>query len=92
MFYVLGGLGICWELYIYVGYYVFFYYDLMIGKFIIYGESCDEVIVCMCYVFEEIVVEGIKMNIFFQCVIMVDENFFVGGINIYYLEKKLGLV
>lgn len=62
-FYVFGGMGVCWELYIYFGYIVFVYYDLMIGKFIIYGENCDVVIVCMCNVFNEMIVEGIKINI-----------------------------
>lgn len=65
MFYLLGGLGVCWDLYIYVGYIVLLYYDFMIGKLIIYGESCDEVIVCMCYVLDELVVDGIKINVLF---------------------------
>lgn len=46
-FYVFGGFGVCWEFYIYVGYIVLLYYDLMIGKLICYGENCDVVIVCM---------------------------------------------
>lgn len=45
--YVLGGLGVCWDLYIYLGYVVFLYYDLMIGKLIIFVENCDIVICCM---------------------------------------------
>jgi acetyl-CoA carboxylase biotin carboxylase subunit len=45
----------------------------------------------MRHALEEIVVEGIKTNIPLQRAIMADENFFAGGTNIHYLEKKLGL-
>jgi acetyl-CoA carboxylase biotin carboxylase subunit len=39
----------------------------------------------------EIVIEGIKTNIDLQKDILSDENFGIGGTNIHYLEKKLGL-
>lgn len=89
-FYVSGGFGVCWEFYIYVGYMVLLYYDFMIGKFICYGENCDVVIVCMKNVLQELIFDGIKINIDLQICIMNDEYFQYGGINIYYLEKKFG--
>ena len=91
MFHAPGGLGIRWESHIYAGYHVPPYYDSMIGKLITYGESRDEAIARMRHALEEIVVEGIKTNIPLQRAIMADENFFAGGTNIHYLEKKLGL-
>lgn len=89
MFHAPGGLGVRWESHIYSGYTVPPYYDSMIGKLITYGESRDEAIARMRHALKELVVEGIKTNIPLQLRIMDDENFFNGGTNIHYLEKKL---
>mgnify|MGYP001981090929 FL=1 len=45
----------------------------------------------MRHALDELVIEGIKTNIPLQRSIMADENFFAGGTNIHYLEKKLGM-
>jgi acetyl-CoA carboxylase biotin carboxylase subunit len=91
MFHAPGGLGVRWESHIYSGYSVPPYYDSMIGKLITYGESRDEAIARMRHALSELVVEGIKTNVPLQQLIMADENFFNGGTNIHYLEKKLGI-
>ena len=39
---------------------------------------------------DEMVIDGIKTNIPLQRKIMEDEVFCKGGMNIHYLEKKLG--
>ena len=39
----------------------------------------------------EMVIDGIKCNIPLHARIMEDANFRAGGMNIHYLEKKLGL-
>jgi acetyl-CoA carboxylase biotin carboxylase subunit len=39
----------------------------------------------------EIVIEGIKTNVPLHQDIMTDAGFIGGGMNIHYLEKKLGL-
>ena len=91
MFHAPGGLGVRWESHIYSGYTVPPYYDSMIGKLITYGESRDEAIARMRHALSELVVEGIKTNVPLQQLIMADENFFNGGTNIHYLEKKLGI-
>lgn len=91
MFHAPGGLGVRWESHIYSGYTVPPYYDSMIGKLITFGESRDEAIARMRHALSELVVEGIKTNVPLQQLIMADENFFNGGTNIHYLEKKLGL-
>ncbi|AEP31542.1 acetyl-CoA carboxylase biotin carboxylase subunit [Brumicola nitratireducens] len=91
MFHAPGGLGVRWESHIYTGYTVPPYYDSMIGKLITYGDSRDEAIAKMRHALSELVIEGIKTNVPLQQLIMADENFFNGGTNIHYLEKKLGL-
>jgi acetyl-CoA carboxylase biotin carboxylase subunit len=91
MFHSPGGLGVRWESHIYSGYTVPPYYDSMIGKLITYGDTRDEAIAKMRHALRELVVEGIKTNVPLQQLIMADENFFNGGTNIHYLEKKLGL-
>ena len=92
MFHAPGGLGIRWESHIYSGYSVPPFYDSMIGKLITYGETRDEAITRMRHALDELVIDGIKTNIPLQKSIMADENFFAGGTNIHYLEKKLGLI
>lgn len=91
MFHSPGGFGVRWESHIYAGYAVPPNYDSMIGKLITYGESRDIAIARMLQSLDELVVEGIKTNIPLQQSIMADENFFAGGTNIHYLEKKLGI-
>jgi len=90
-FHAPGGLGVRWDSHIYSGYTVPPYYDSMIGKLICYGDSRDTAIARMRQALDEIVVEGIKTNIPLQKEIMRDENFALGGTNIHYLHKKLGL-
>ncbi|WP_395338633.1 acetyl-CoA carboxylase biotin carboxylase subunit [Ningiella sp. W23] len=89
MFHSPGGLGVRWESHIYSGYTVPPYYDSMIGKLITFGESREEAIVRMRHALDELVVDGIKTNVPLQKRILADENFFNGGTNIHYLEKKL---
>jgi acetyl-CoA carboxylase biotin carboxylase subunit len=91
MFHAPGGLGVRWESHIYTGYTVPPSYDSMIGKLITYGENRDVAIARMRHALDELVIEGIKTNVPLQQKIMADENFFNGGTNIHYLEKKLGL-
>ena len=91
MFHPPGGLGVRWDSHIYSGYTIPPYYDSMIGKLITYGESRDVAIARMRHALEELVIDGVKCNVPLQRKIMADENFFTGGTNIHYLEKKLGL-
>lgn len=90
-FYVFGGNGVCVDLYFYSGYSVLLNYDLLVGKVIIYGVDCDEVLVWMCNVLDELIVDGIKINIELYKDLVCDVVFCKGGVNIYYLEKKLGM-
>ena len=88
---IAGGPGIRFDSHIYNGYKVPPYYDSMIGKLIAHGENRDVAIARMQIALSEMVIEGIKTNIPLQADIMNDHAFQKGGMNIHYLEKKLGL-
>jgi acetyl-CoA carboxylase biotin carboxylase subunit len=86
-----GGPGIRLETHIYQGYRVPSYYDSMIGKLIAHGDTRETAIARMATALFETVIEGIKTNIPLHQEIMRDSAFNAGGMNIHYLEKKLGL-
>jgi|TARA_B110000971_G_scaffold212793_1_gene242682 acetyl-CoA carboxylase biotin carboxylase subunit len=86
-----GGAGVRMDSHIYNGYTVPPYYDSMIGKLITWGNTRESAIARMNGALSEIVIEGINTNIDLQKEILSDANFAVGGTNIHYLEKKLGL-
>ena len=90
-FHAPGGLGVRVDSHIYRGYRVPPYYDSMIGKLIVHGESREEAIARMLMALSECVIEGIKTNIPLHQELFKDNTFQMGGANIHYLEKKLGL-
>ncbi|HEB93557.1 MAG TPA: acetyl-CoA carboxylase biotin carboxylase subunit [Gammaproteobacteria bacterium] len=86
-----GGLGVRVDSHIYNGYCVPPYYDSMIGKLIVHGDSRETAMARMRTALSECVIEGIKTNIPLHQDIFNDAAFQAGGTNIHYLEKKLGL-
>ncbi|PAU63410.1 acetyl-CoA carboxylase biotin carboxylase subunit [Pseudomonas sp. PIC25] len=90
-FHAPGGNGIRVDSHLYSGYAVPPNYDSLIGKLIAYGSSRDEALARMRNALEEIVVDGIKTNIPLHRDLVRDKGFCKGGINIHYLEKKLGM-
>lgn len=86
-----GGPGVRVDTHLYNGYRVPPYYDSMIGKLITHGETREVAIARMRTALDETVIDGIKTNIPLHAEIMMDGNFIAGGMNIHYLEKKLGL-
>ena len=76
---------------LYSGYSVPPNYDSLIGKLITYGATRDEAMARMRNALEEIVVDGIKTNIPLHRDLVRDKGFCKGGVNIHYLEKKLGM-
>jgi len=90
-FHAPGGPGVRMETHIYSGYLVPPYYDSMIGKLITHGEDRRSAIARMCNALRETVIEGINTNIQLQRRIITDAAFQAGGVNIHYLEKKLGM-
>jgi len=86
-----GGNGIRVDSHIYNGYRVPPNYDSLIGKVITYGEDRDTALSRMRIALDEVVIEGIKTNIPLHEDLVRDPAFQKGGVNIHYLEKKLGL-
>jgi len=86
-----GGQGVRVDSHIYSGYRVPPYYDSMIGKLITYSDSRESAMARMRMALDEIIIDGIKTNIPLHKSLMTDATFQVGGINIHYLENKLGL-
>ncbi len=86
-----GGPGIRVDSHVYQNYLVPPYYDSMIGKLIAYGDTREIAMARMRIALSEMIVDGIKTNIPLHKDIMNDAAFERGGVNIHYLEKKLGL-
>ncbi|WP_271409396.1 acetyl-CoA carboxylase biotin carboxylase subunit [Pseudomonas sp. Q1-7] len=90
-FHAPGGNGVRVDSHLYSGYAVPPNYDSLIGKVIAYGNTRDEAMARMRNALDEIVVDGIKTNIPLHRDLTRDKGFCKGGINIHYLEKKLGM-
>ena len=90
-FHAPGGLGVRVDSHLYSGYSVPPYYDSMIAKIVTWGDSRDIALARMRVALDELVIDGIKTNIPLQQELVVDKAFAKGGVNIHYLEKKLGL-
>ncbi|WP_447556452.1 acetyl-CoA carboxylase biotin carboxylase subunit [Vreelandella sp. EE22] len=90
LFHAPGGLGVRMDSHIYTGYSVPPHYDSLIGKLITWGASREIALTRMRNALDELLVEGIKTNIDLQKDLVRDSYFRQGGVNIHYLEKKLG--
>ncbi len=91
LFHIPGGNGVRVDSHLYAGYVVPPHYDSLVAKLITYGEDRETALIRMKIALDEMVVDGIKTNIELHQDIMADANFQKGGVNIHYLEKKLGL-
>jgi acetyl-CoA carboxylase biotin carboxylase subunit len=86
-----GGPGIRVDSHLYSGYTVPPYYDSLIGKLIAFGEDRDTAIARMKTALSEMVIEGIKTNIPLHQEICNHTAFKAGGLDIHYLERRLGI-
>ena len=86
-----GGPGIRVESHLYSGYTVPPFYDSMIAKVIAYGDNRKSALARMRIALSEMVIEGINSNIPLHQEIFQHAAFQVGGTDIHYLEKRLGL-
>ena len=90
-FHAPGGLGVRVDSHLYSGYTVPPFYDSMIAKIITHAPTRKEALKRMEVALDEMIIDGIKTNIPLQKEIVRDALFAEGGVNIHYLEKKLGL-
>lgn len=88
-FHAPGGLGVRVDSHLYNGYSVPPNYDSMIAKIITFGDSREIALNRMRQALDETIVDGIRTNIPLQQMLVRDEAFRKGGVNIHYLEKKL---
>ncbi|RMA80113.1 acetyl-CoA carboxylase biotin carboxylase subunit [Umboniibacter marinipuniceus] len=91
VFHAPGGLGVRVDSHLYSGYTVPPNYDSLIAKVICWGDTRAEALKRTERALGETVVQGIKTNIPLQVDLVTDPEFKKGGINIHYLEKKLGM-
>ena len=90
-FHAPGGLGVRVDSHLYSGYTVPPFYDSMIAKIITHAPTRKQALKRMEVALDEMIIDGIKTNIALQQEIVRDALFAQGGVNIHYLEKKLGL-
>lgn len=86
-----GGSGVRVDSHLYSGYSVPPYYDSLVAKVIATADTREAALKRMRIALEEMVVQGIRTNIPLQQMLVTDEGFREGSVNIHYLEKKLGL-
>lgn len=86
-----GGNGVRVDSHLYSGYRVPPNYDSLIGKLITHGATRDEAMARMRNALDELVVDGIKTNTPLHRELVRDPEFCKGGVNIHYLEHKLGI-
>jgi acetyl-CoA carboxylase biotin carboxylase subunit len=86
-----GGPGVRVDSHVYSGYNVPPHYDSLIGKIIAHGENRDSAIARMKNALAEMVIEGIKTNVALHQEICNHAAFRSGGLDIHYLERRLGL-
>ncbi|HBN9523806.1 TPA: acetyl-CoA carboxylase biotin carboxylase subunit [Pseudomonas aeruginosa] len=90
-FHAPGGNGVRVDSHLYSGYSVPPNYDSLVGKVITYGADRDEALARMRNALDELIVDGIKTNTELHKDLVRDAAFCKGGMNIHYLEKKLGM-
>ncbi|QJD58958.1 acetyl-CoA carboxylase biotin carboxylase subunit [Pseudomonas sp. gcc21] len=90
-FHAPGGNGVRVDSHLYSGYKVPPNYDSLVGKLITHGATRDEALARMRNALDELVVDGIKTNTPLHRELVRDPEFCKGGVNIHYLEHKLGI-
>ncbi len=81
-----GGHGVRVDSHVYAGYVIPPFYDSMIAKLIVTGQSREEALVRMKRALQEMVIEGIKTTIPFHIKLMDDPTFKSGNFTTKFLE------
>ncbi|MGR8949945.1 MAG: acetyl-CoA carboxylase biotin carboxylase subunit [Gammaproteobacteria bacterium] len=89
LFHPPGGPGVRIDSHLYDGYTVPPYYDSLVGKLIVQGETRESALARMSNALTEIVIEGIETNLALHRDLIADLAFRAGGTDIHYLENKL---
>ncbi len=83
-----GGLNTRFESSLYQGERILPFYDSMIGKLIVKGNTRMDAIKKMRRAVEETIIDGISTNLGFQYSILYDKDFIQGNIDTGYIAKK----
>lgn len=84
-----GGLGVRVDTAVYEGYEIPPFYDSMIAKVIVHGNTREEAISKMRRALYEFIISGIETNIEFQNRILHDQDYMAGEFDTSFLERKL---
>lgn len=82
------GLGVRTDGYVYEGYEIPIYYDPMISKLIVWGNTRDEAIARMRRALYEYKITGVKTSIKLLERVMNNENFIAGNYDTHFIEKN----
>lgn len=82
-----GGLGVRWDSHIYSGYSIPPFYDSMIGKLITYGSTRAIALSRMNNALKELIIDGVNTNIALHELLINNQDFISGGVNIHFLEN-----
>lgn len=85
-----GGNGIRVDTAMFQGYEIPPFYDSMVAKLIVKGNTREEAIMKMRSALGEFVVEGVTTNIDFQYEILNNENFIKGDFSTHFIEDEFG--
>jgi len=92
LFHAPGGPGVRLDSHLYSGYRVPPYYDSLVGKLITHGEDRAAAVARMRMALSEMVIEGIQTNASLHQSLLNDGAFAEeGGVDIHFLERKLGI-
>ncbi len=84
-----GGPGVRLDTHLYTGYHVPPYYDSLLAKLIVHGNSREEAIVRARHVLDSFVIEGITTTIPFLAEITRDEKFVSGDVDTGFVDRFL---
>ena len=84
-----GGFNTRFDTFLYNGCAISPYYDSMLGKIIVVGETRLEAVRRMRRAIEETIISGIDTNLGIQYAIMHDLDFLRGNFNTGFIEEKL---
>ncbi len=82
-----GGLAVRVDSALYAGYTVQPYYDSLVSKLIVHGDTRNECLLRLRRSLEEYVIDGIQTTIPLHQEIILDQNFINGDYDIHWLEK-----
>jgi len=84
-----GGPGVRVDTHAYGGYRVPPYYDSLIGKLIVHGNTREEALARMRLALESFIIEGVQTTIPFLLELIQDPEFAAGDVDTKYLERRM---